>query len=102
VKKFTAKIAKGSRSSRRVDAAGRAFFVILLALVLGLSALPAVAQGCAMCYATAKATPKDGQIALNRAILVMILPPIGAITLGVRAAIRYSKKRDLEKDDNSL
>jgi hypothetical protein len=71
-----------------------------LALVFALSSIPAVAQGCAMCYATAKATPKDGQRALNRAILVMVLPPIGAITLGVGAAIRYSKKRDREKNDH--
>ena len=55
-----------------------------------------------MCYATAKATPKDGQRALNRAILVMVLPPIGAMTLGVGAAIRYSKKRDREEDDKPL
>jgi hypothetical protein len=99
---FAAKIAKASRSWTRVGAVRSVLFAIPLALVLGLSAVPAVAQGCAMCYATAKATPKDGQLALNRGILVMILPPIGAVTLGVRAAIRYSKKRDLEKDDNSL
>jgi hypothetical protein len=69
---------------------------LLLSVVLWTA--PVLGQGCAMCYATAKATPKDGQLALNRAILVMILPPIGAMTLGVRAAIRYSKKRDREKD----
>lgn len=63
---------------------------------------PAFAQGCAMCYATAKATPKDGQRALNRAILVMVIPPIGAITFGVGAAVRYSKKRDYEKGDTAL
>ncbi len=105
MRKFSAKIAKALRSSSGREAVRSVFFTILLALVLGLSVAPALAQGCAMCYATAKATPKDGQLALNRAILVMILPPIGAITLGVRAAIRYSKKRDLEKlekDENSL
>jgi hypothetical protein len=75
-----------------------ALATIFLALALGLSVAPAVAQGCAMCYATAKATPKEGQIALNRAILVMIFPPIGAMTLGIGAAIRYSKKRDEEKE----
>jgi hypothetical protein len=55
-----------------------------------------------MCYATAKATPKDGQLALNRGIIVMILPPIGAMTLGIGAAFRYGKKRDREKDKNAL
>jgi hypothetical protein len=53
-----------------------------------------------MCYATAKATPQDGQRALNRAILVMLFPPIGAMTFGVRAALRYSKQRDREKDNS--
>jgi hypothetical protein len=76
------------------------FAFLLLSGVLW--AAPAFAQGCAMCYATAKATPKDGQRALNRAILVMVIPPIGAITFGVGAAVRYSKKRDHEKDDTPL
>ena len=76
----------------------RKFARVFLLLLGVLWAAPAFAQGCAMCYATAKATPKDGQRALNRAILLMVLPPIGAITLGARAAIRYSNKRDREKD----
>lgn len=79
----------------------KVFSAILLTLVLGLLCAPVVAQGCAMCYATARATPKDGQRAINRAILLMVLPPIGAITLGARAAIRYSRKRDQEKEDSS-
>lgn len=51
-----------------------------------------------MCYATAKATPKEGQLALNRAILIMVFPPLAALTLGVGAAFRYGKKRDSEKE----
>lgn len=70
----------------------------LLGLVLALLTAPAFAQGCAMCYATAKATPKDGQRAINRGILVMVFPPLAALTLGVGAAFRYGKKRDSEKD----
>jgi hypothetical protein len=53
-----------------------------------------------MCYATAKATPKDGQLAINRGILVMLFPPIAAMTIGVGAAFRYGKKRDREKEEN--
>lgn len=100
MRRFIAKIVKTSQDSPREGAIRNLACAILLALVLGMSAAPALAQGCAMCYATARATPKDGQRALNRAILVMIFPPIGAITLGVRAAIRYSKERDRERDNS--
>ena len=58
----------------------------------------AFAQGCAMCRANAKATPKDAQKAINRAILLMIIPPIGAVTLGTGLVVRYARKRDEEKD----
>ena len=51
-----------------------------------------------MCRANAKATPKDAQRAINRAIFIMILPPIGAVTLGTRFIIRYAKRRDHETD----
>jgi hypothetical protein len=70
----------------------------MLALVLALCGAPAIAQSCAMCYQTVKGTPKEAQRAINRAILVMVLPPVGAMTIGVGCAIRYGKRRDAEKD----
>jgi hypothetical protein len=47
-----------------------------------------------MCYSSAAGTTKDGQRAISRGVLVLLIPPLGFMTLGVGVAVRYGKKRD--------
>lgn len=68
----------------------------LLVLVLFLWAAPTFSQGCAMCRNSAAATSKEGQKAISKGVLVLVVPPLGFMTLGVALAFRYGKKRDLE------
>ncbi|MGB7844301.1 MAG: hypothetical protein WBL63_01705 [Candidatus Acidiferrum sp.] len=73
--------------------------VILTVILLAWTA-PAFPQACAMCYSSAQATPKDGQRAINKGVIVLLLPPVGFMTLGLWMAQRYARKRDLEQRES--
>src|SRR5260370_42186268 len=68
----------------------------ILAALLTLGVTPAFSQSCSMCYSTAKATSKDGQRAISRGVVVLLIPPLGFMTLGVWMAFRCSRKRELD------
>jgi hypothetical protein len=72
--------------------------VAVFALFVALWAAPAFAQSCAMCYSTARAVTKEGQRAITNGVVVLLVPPIGFMTIGVGLALRYGKKRDEEAE----
>lgn len=69
----------------------------LFLLMLSLCALPAFSQGCAMCSSYVESSSKAGQKAVNKGVLLLLMPPAGFMTLGLAAAYRYGRKRDLEQ-----
>jgi hypothetical protein len=69
----------------------------ILAFGALLWAAPALGQACAMCYSSAAGAPQEAQRALRRGVAVLIVPPVGFVTVGLGMAFRYSRKRDLEQ-----
>ena len=68
----------------------------IIGLLLMLWVAPAFAQGCAMCYSNAAGSSKEGQVAISRGVLILLVPPAGFMTIGIGLAFRYGKRRDEE------
>ena len=71
----------------------------VLALLMLLWAAPAFSQGCAMCYNSAKGASQEGQRAISRGVLVLLVPPVGFMTVGIGLAFEYGRRRDQESKD---
>lgn len=75
-------------------------FVFLAAFLFlcGLCSVPpAFSQGCAMCSSYVEASSKSGQRAINKAVLLLLIPAAVFMSGGMAMAYRYSRKRDLEQ-----
>ena len=69
----------------------------ILSVFVFLWAAPAFSQGCAMCRSSAEATSKDGRKAISKGVVILLVPPLGIMTVGVWMAFRYGKRRDIEQ-----
>ncbi len=63
----------------------------MLILLLALSAAPAFGQGCVMCYTSAKGASNNGQAAITRGVVTLLLPPVGLMLGLVGFAFCYSR-----------
>ena len=68
--------------------------VATLALLLALAAAPALGQGCAMCYQSAAGAGEKSQMALNRAVLVLLVPAVTMLVGFVGIAFVYRRERE--------
>jgi len=69
----------------------------ILSVFVFMWAAPAFSQGCAMCRSSAEATSKDGRKAISKGVAILLVPPLGIMTVGVWMAFRYGKRRDIEQ-----
>jgi len=65
-----------------------------LALLVALWAAPAFGQGCAMCYSSAAGAGEKSQMALNRAVLVLLIPAVTMLVGFVGIAFAYRRERE--------
>lgn len=74
-----------------------AFLTAFLFLCSPCAVPPVFSQGCAMCSSYVEASSKGGQRAINKAVLLLLLPAACLMSGGMAMAYRYSRKRDLEQ-----
>jgi len=65
-----------------------------LALLVALWTAPAFGQGCAMCYSSAAGAGEKSQMALNRAVLVLLIPAVTMLVGFVGMAFMYRRERE--------
>ena len=65
-----------------------------LALLIALCTAPAFGQGCAMCYSSAAGAGEKSQMALNRAVLVLLVPAVTMLVGFVGIAFAYRRERE--------
>jgi hypothetical protein len=66
----------------------------ILGFALLLWGAPAFAQGCAMCYTSALGADPKSQKALSRAVVVLLVPPVGMMSILIGAGFIYARKHD--------
>jgi len=70
----------------------------IMALVIAACSLPALAQGCALCYTQAASSGARMIQALRSGILVLVLPPT-LMSVGV-AAVAYRRRNQFRETDS--
>jgi len=73
------------------------FLTVVLSFCAACVVPPAFSQGCAMCSSYVEASSKGGQRAVNKGVLLLLIPAAGFMSGGFAVAYRYSRKRDLEQ-----
>ena len=66
------------------------------ALLAALWTAPAFGQGCAMCYSSAAGAGEKSQMALNRAVLVLLIPAVTMLAGFVGIAFAYRREPNEE------
>ena len=72
-----------------------------LAFVVALWAAPAFGQGCAMCYTSALGASPKSQKALSKGVLVLLVPPVGMMSILIGAGFIYARRRDQQEKEET-